>query len=59
VIRNSEEQNGEVRDALLHHSDRGTAPDEATPDGSNSLYCFNFLTQRETSNGGERLRIGS
>jgi putative transposase len=25
VIRNSQEQNGEVGDALLHHSDRGTA----------------------------------
>jgi len=37
---------GEVRDALPHHSDRGTPPDEATPDGNNSLYCFNFLTQR-------------
>jgi hypothetical protein len=22
-------------------------PDEATPDGNNSLYCFNFLTQRD------------
>ena len=30
---------------LLRHSDRG--PDEATPDGNNFLYCFNFLTQRE------------
>jgi hypothetical protein len=40
-------KNGEVRDALLHHSDRGTPPDEATPDGNNSLYCFNFLTQRD------------
>ena len=26
--------------------DRGAPPDEATPDGNNSLYCFNFLTQR-------------
>jgi len=34
---------GEVRDALPHHSDRGTPPDEATPDGNNSLYCFNFF----------------
>ena len=32
---------------LLHHSDRGTPPDEATPDGNNSLYRFNFLTQRD------------
>jgi MFS family permease len=39
-------KNGEVRDALLHQSDRGTPPDEATPDGNDSLYCFNFLTQR-------------
>ena len=37
---------GRVRDALLHHSDRGRPPEEATPDGNNSLYCFNFLTQR-------------
>src|SRR6516165_10035506 len=27
-----------------HHP--GLPPDEATPDGNNSLYCFNFLTQR-------------
>ena len=34
-------------DALLHHSDRDTPPDEATPDWDNSpsFYCFNFLTQ--------------
>jgi hypothetical protein len=31
---------------LLHHSDRGKPPDEATPEGNNSLYCFNFLTKR-------------
>ena len=30
------------------HSDRGTPPDKATPGGNNSLYCFNFLTQRDT-----------
>ena len=36
-----------IRDALLHHSDRGKPPDEATPDGNNSLYCFNFLTKRD------------
>jgi copper transport protein len=36
-------------DALLHHFDRGIPPDEATPDGNNSLYCFNFLTQRAPS----------
>jgi hypothetical protein len=35
-----------IRDALLHQSDRGTPPDEATPDGNNPLYCFNFLTKR-------------
>ena len=46
--RRSRTKNGEVRDALLHHSDRGTPPVEATPDGNNSLYCFNFLTQRGT-----------
>jgi hypothetical protein len=34
-----------VRDALLHVSDHGTPPDEATPDGT-IPYCFNFLTQR-------------
>jgi hypothetical protein len=34
----------------LHQSDRGTAPDEATPDGNDSLYCFNFLTQRAAKN---------
>jgi NAD(P)-dependent dehydrogenase (short-subunit alcohol dehydrogenase family) len=36
-------------DALLHHSDRDTPPDEATPDWDNSpsFYCFNFLTQGE------------
>jgi hypothetical protein len=27
-------------------SDRGTPPDEAIPDGNDSPYCFNFLTQR-------------
>ena len=34
-------------DAPLHHSDRDTPPDEATPDWDNSpsFYCFNFLTQ--------------
>src|SRR5271165_4236362 len=37
-------------DALLHHSDPGIPPDEATPDGTNSLYCFNFLTQRGQEN---------
>ena len=47
--RNSQEQKWEVRDALQRHSDRGTPPDEATPDGNDSLYCFNFLTQREDS----------
>jgi hypothetical protein len=31
------------------HSDRGTPPDKATPGGNNSLYCFNFLTQRVES----------
>ena len=46
--RQSRTKNGEVLDALLHHSDRGTPPVEATPDGNNSLYCFNFLTQRGT-----------
>jgi hypothetical protein len=37
-----------VPDALPHHSDRGTPPDEAAPDWDNSpsFYCFNFLTQR-------------
>jgi hypothetical protein len=45
VIRNSQVQNGEVRDALLHVSDHGTPPDEATPDGT-IPYRFNFLTQR-------------
>jgi hypothetical protein len=34
-------QQREVRDALLHHCDRGTPPDEATPDRSDFL---NFLT---------------
>jgi hypothetical protein len=38
-------KNGEVRDALLHVSDHGTPPDEATPDGT-IPYRFNFLTQR-------------
>jgi hypothetical protein len=46
VIRNSQEQQW-GSDALRHHSDPGTPPDEATPDGNNSLYCFNFLTQRD------------
>ncbi len=43
---------GEVLDALLHHSDRGPPPDEATPDWDNSpsFYCFNFLTQRDREN---------
>jgi hypothetical protein len=45
AIRNSQEQKW-VSDAPLHHSDPGTPPDEAMPDGNNSLYCFNFLTQR-------------
>jgi hypothetical protein len=38
-----------VADALLHHSGRGTPPDEAMPDGDNSpfFYCFNFLTHRD------------
>jgi hypothetical protein len=36
---------GEVREALLHVSDHGTPPDEATPDGT-IPYRFNFLTQR-------------
>jgi hypothetical protein len=31
-----------VRDALLHVSDHGTPPDEATPDGT-IPYCFNFF----------------
>jgi hypothetical protein len=49
VIRDSQEQKmGRSRDPLLHHSDRGTPPVEATPDGSNSLYCFNFSIQRGT-----------
>jgi hypothetical protein len=33
-------------DALLHQSSRGTPPDEAVSGGNDSLYCFNFLTQR-------------
>jgi hypothetical protein len=35
-------KNGEVRDALLRHSDRGTPPDEATPDGNDSLTASIF-----------------
>jgi hypothetical protein len=38
-------KNGEIPDALLHQSDRGTPPDEATP--KDSFYCLNFLTQRD------------
>jgi len=34
-------KNGEVRDALLHHSDRGTPRDEAMR--NNFLYCFKFF----------------
>jgi hypothetical protein len=33
---------GEVRDAQLHQSDRGTPRDQAEPDGNNSLYRFIF-----------------
>jgi hypothetical protein len=39
-------KNGEVRDAQLHHSDRGTPRGQAEADGNDSLYRFNFLTQR-------------
>src|SRR3954447_8569395 len=31
----------------LHQSDRGTPRDQAEPDGNDSLYRFNFLTQQE------------
>jgi hypothetical protein len=41
------QRNGEARDAQLHQSDRGTPPDQAQPDGNDSLYRFNFLTQRD------------
>jgi hypothetical protein len=34
------------RPPLLHQSGRGTPPDEAVSGGNDSLYCFNFLTQR-------------
>jgi len=37
---------GEVRDPQVHQSDRGTPRDQAEPDGNDSLYRFNFLTQR-------------
>src|SRR5260370_41701585 len=43
-------RNGEVRDALLHQSGRGTPPDEAVSGGDDSHYCFNFLTQRPSPN---------
>src|SRR5216684_3908578 len=39
-------KNGEVRDAQLHQSDRGTPRDQTEPDWNDSLYRFNFLTQR-------------
>src|SRR5438552_4189919 len=45
-MRIKDVRQGEVRDALLHHSDRGTPPDEATPDGNNSSTASIFLTQR-------------
>jgi hypothetical protein len=45
VIRNSQEKKWGGPRCAAASSDRGTRPDEATPDGNNSLY-FNFLTQR-------------
>jgi hypothetical protein len=37
-------------DAQLHQSDRGTPRDQAEPHGNDSLYRFNFLTQRDLTN---------
>ena len=44
VIRNTQEQEW-GSDALLHHFDRGTPPDEATPDGNNSPLLLNISRQ--------------
>jgi hypothetical protein len=38
---------------MLHQSGRGTPPDEAVSGGNDSLYCFNFLTQRDHGEPGE------
>jgi hypothetical protein len=51
-------ERSESHRVLLHDSYRGTATDEATPDGNNSLYRFNFLTQRDLKVAVRRQRGG-